>query len=215
MLTTYEVDNYAGLPGMNGFDLGMKFGSMRTNWERSLRRIRSCGSRSAGKAGRRWMRREAVDREAAQRETARREAGNFSRPRRRCRNRGVLKRIVCENASYLTKTVIIATGAHHRKLGAAGRRAADRHGGFPTAPPATALSLKIKPTAVCRRGRRGDRGRDLSFQALQKGISDSIAVMSCGGAKSLQSRLLSMENVEVYWDTVGGIHRRRRSGRKP
>ena len=23
VLTTYEVDNYAGLPGMNGFDLGM------------------------------------------------------------------------------------------------------------------------------------------------------------------------------------------------
>lgn len=25
MLTTYEVDNYAGLPGIGGFDLGMKF----------------------------------------------------------------------------------------------------------------------------------------------------------------------------------------------
>ena len=25
VLTTYEVDNYAGLPGINGFDLGMKF----------------------------------------------------------------------------------------------------------------------------------------------------------------------------------------------
>ena len=25
ILNTYEVDNYLGLPGMNGFDLGMKF----------------------------------------------------------------------------------------------------------------------------------------------------------------------------------------------
>ena len=25
VLTTYEVDNYAGLPGINGFELGMKF----------------------------------------------------------------------------------------------------------------------------------------------------------------------------------------------
>lgn len=25
VLTTYEVDNYAGLPGIGGFDLGMKF----------------------------------------------------------------------------------------------------------------------------------------------------------------------------------------------
>ena len=25
VLTTYEVDNYPGLPGINGFDLGMKF----------------------------------------------------------------------------------------------------------------------------------------------------------------------------------------------
>lgn len=25
VLTTYEVDNYLGLPGINGFDLGTKF----------------------------------------------------------------------------------------------------------------------------------------------------------------------------------------------
>ena len=25
VLTTYEVDNYLGMKGMNGFDLGMKF----------------------------------------------------------------------------------------------------------------------------------------------------------------------------------------------
>ena len=25
VLNTYEVDNYLGLPGMNGFDMGMKF----------------------------------------------------------------------------------------------------------------------------------------------------------------------------------------------
>ena len=25
VLTTYEVDNYPGLPGINGFDMGMKF----------------------------------------------------------------------------------------------------------------------------------------------------------------------------------------------
>ena len=41
VLTTYEVDNYAGLPGINGFDLGMKF---REHAERNLPRTPSSGS---------------------------------------------------------------------------------------------------------------------------------------------------------------------------
>ena len=33
---------------------------------------------------------------------------------------GEVKKIVCENDTYLARAVIIATGAHHRKLGAKG-----------------------------------------------------------------------------------------------
>ena len=66
VLTTYEVDNYAGLPGMNGFDLGMKFREHADKLgaefkEDTVLRIEVCGEGG--------------------------ETGNFSRPRRRCRNR--------------------------------------------------------------------------------------------------------------------------------
>ncbi len=38
VLTTYEVDNYLGLPGINGFDLERNSGSMRIKWAPSLRK---------------------------------------------------------------------------------------------------------------------------------------------------------------------------------
>ena len=61
ILNTYEVDNYPGLPGISGFDLGMKL-------------------------------REHADKLGAE----------------------------FEEDTYLARAVIIATGAHHRKLGAKG-----------------------------------------------------------------------------------------------
>ena len=40
ILNTYEVDNYLGLPGISGFDMGMTFRIMQRNWERSSWRLR-------------------------------------------------------------------------------------------------------------------------------------------------------------------------------
>ncbi len=49
VLTTYEVDNYLGLPGSNGFDMGMKFKEHVENLgveitAATVERIESCGS---------------------------------------------------------------------------------------------------------------------------------------------------------------------------
>lgn len=41
VLNTYEVDNYLGMPGINGFDMGVKFGNMPTSWGRRFWRRRS------------------------------------------------------------------------------------------------------------------------------------------------------------------------------
>ena len=41
---------------------------------------------------------------------------------------GEVKKIVCENDTYLARAVIIATGAHHRKLGAKGEEILTRAG---------------------------------------------------------------------------------------
>ena len=80
ILNTYEVDNYPGLPGISGFDLGMKL-------------------------------REHADKLGAEFEEDTVTAAELG---------GEVKKIVCENDTYLARAVIIATGAHHRKLGAKG-----------------------------------------------------------------------------------------------
>ena len=80
ILNTYEVDNYPGLPGSSGFDLGMKF-----------------------------------------REHADRLGASFAEDRiEKLELSGEIKTVVCEKESYRAKTVILATGAHHRKLGVPG-----------------------------------------------------------------------------------------------
>ncbi|MCA5010621.1 FAD-dependent oxidoreductase, partial [Clostridioides difficile] len=76
----YEVDNYPGLPGINGFDLGMKF------------------REHAEKLGAEFSTDEVLRIEASD--------GKFT--------------VVGEERTYATKTVIISTGAQHRKLSVIG-----------------------------------------------------------------------------------------------
>ena len=80
VLNTYEVDNYPGLPGINGYDLGMKL------------------REHADALGAVFAEDEVV----------------------RVENDGEIKRVVCEQETYEAKALIIATGAHHRKLGVPG-----------------------------------------------------------------------------------------------
>ena len=80
VLTTYEVDNYLGLPGISGFDLGTRF------------------REHADKMGA-----EFVEAEVEQIE-----------------DHGTVKKIVTNAGDYEAKTVILAMGAHHAKLGVPG-----------------------------------------------------------------------------------------------
>ena len=80
VLNTYEVDNYPGLPGINGYDLGMKF------------------REHADKLGAEFVTDDVVRVEKAD--------GLFT--------------VTCEEESYTAKTVIISTGASHRKLAVPG-----------------------------------------------------------------------------------------------
>ena len=200
VLTTYEVDNYAGLPGMNGFDLGMKFREHADKLgaefkEDTVLRIEVCGEggetldaqRGGGQRG-------GAERDGAQR------GGELLQAAEAMPESGVLKRIVCENASYLTKTVIIATGAHHRKLGAAGE---ERLTGMGVSYCATCdgAFFKNKTTAVVGGGDVAIEDA-IFLSRLCKKVYLIHRRDELRGAKSLQSRLLSMENVEVYWDTV-------------
>lgn len=80
VLNTYEVDNYPGLPGIGGYELGMKL------------------REHADKLGAEFKEDETL----------------------RIETREGVHSVVCEEQTYETKTVIIATGASHRKLEAPG-----------------------------------------------------------------------------------------------
>lgn len=174
VLTTYEVDNYAGLPGIGGFDLGMKFREHADNLgaefaEDTVLRIEEADAADAGLL------------QAA-------EIG------------GGLKKIVCENETYLTKTVIIATGAHHRKLGVPGE---EEMVGMGVSYCATCdgAFFKNKKTVVVGGGDVAIE--DAIFLAR---ICEKVYLVhrrdELRGAKSLQKKLMAMENVEILWDTV-------------
>ena len=80
VLTTYDVDNYLGLPGIGGFEMGMKF------------------AEHAKKLGVSFVTENVISMDAA----------------------GEGKKVVTDKKEYEAKTIIIATGAVHRKAGIPG-----------------------------------------------------------------------------------------------
>ena len=116
---TYEVDNYAGLPGINGFDLGMKFREHADKLGVEFAKDTVLKIETADLAD------ENEVLEAA-------EAGAGHPP--------VIRQVVGKKETRLAKAVIIASGAHHRKLGIPGEAGAYGKRRFPTVRPATARS---------------------------------------------------------------------------
>ena len=160
VLNTYEVDNYPGLPGIGGFDLGMKFRD------------------HAEKLGAVF----AVDTVIRIEED---EEG---------------KVIVCENGSYRTKAVLIASGAVHRKLGVPGEEALTGMGVSYCATCDGAF-FRNKVTAVVG-------GGDVALEDaifLSRTCKRVYLIHrrdELRGARSLQETLFKQDNIEVLWDTV-------------
>jgi len=160
VLTTSEVDNYPGLPGIGGFDLGMK---MREH---------------ADQLGAHFSDDELLS----------------------ITDEGKVKTVVCENGTYQTKTVIIATGASHRKLGAPGE---EELAGMGVSYCATCdgAFFRNKVTAVIG-------GGDVAIEDaifLSRLCKKVYVIHRRGqlrGARSLQDKLFSLENVEMVWDSV-------------
>jgi len=160
VLTTYEVDNYPGLPGINGFDLAKK---LREHAE-------GLGARF-------------VEDEV--------NAIGFD---------GNIKYVSCAKKIYETKTILIATGAGHRRLGAKGEE--------------RLIGRGVGYCAVCDGALY--RGKDVAVVGGgDVAIEDAIFLSRfCNkvylihrrdefrAAKSLQDQLSKCNNVEILWDTV-------------
>lgn len=185
VLTTYEVDNYAGLPGIGGFDLGMKFREHADKLgvefaKDTVQKIESAESADAS------------GKEEEQELLTAAEAGAERPP--------VIYQVVCKKETRLARAVIIASGAHHRKLEILGE--AEFTGkGVSYCATCDGAFFRKKTTAVIG---GGDVAlEDAIFLAR---LCEKVYVIhrrdEFRGAKSLQKRLMELPNVEILWDTV-------------
>lgn len=177
VLTTYEVDNYPGLPGIGGFDLGMKFRQHAEQLEASFQ-----------------------EDEVQRIEMAAEDDEELKAAEIWPGSSAAVKKVVCKKDTYLAKSVIIATGATHRKLGVPGE---EELAGMGVSYCATCdgAFFKKKVTAVVG-------GGDVAIEDaifLARMCSHVYLIHrrdELRGAKSLQEKLLALDNVTVLWDSV-------------
>ena len=160
VLNTYEVDNYPGLPEINGFDMGQKF------------------RQHAEKLGSQFIKDEVLELEIMD----------------------DIKKVHCKKNEFLTKTVIIATGAQHRLLEVKGEK--EFYGkGVSYCATCDGAFYKEKTVAVVG-------GDDVALEdaIFLSRICKKVYLIhrrdEFRGVKILQEKVFSISNIEVIWDTV-------------
>ena len=175
VVNTYEVDNYPGLPGMNGFDMGASF------------------REHAEKLGAQFITekvQEVVPETEDESEMHVAEDGPAVE----------LKKVITDKNEYKTRTIVIATGARHSKLGIPGE---EEFSGMGVSYCATCdgAFFKDKTTAVIGGG--DVAVEDAIFLArICKKVYLIHRRHELRAAKILQERLFSLDNVEIVWDHV-------------
>ncbi len=167
IIDTYEVDNYLGIPGVNGFDLAMKF-------------------------------REHADKLGA-------EFADATVTSVVCEDEGSAEKlpvykVITDNGEFETHTIILATGAHHSKLGIPGE---EEYIGKGVSYCATCdgAFYKGKITAV-------NGGGDVAVEdaIFLSRFSEKVYLIhrrdELRATKILQDELFEIPNIEVIWDSV-------------
>lgn len=167
IIDTYEVDNYLGIPGINGFDLAMKFrehaDKLGTEFADGTVTSVTC-----------------ID-----------EGSDAKAP---------VYKVVTDEGEYETHTIILATGAHHSKLGIPGEEELTGKGVSYCATCDGAF-YKNKVTAV-------NGGGDVAVEDaiyLSRFCSKVYLIHrrnELRAAKILQDELFGIPNIEVVWDSV-------------
>lgn len=160
VLTTYEVDNYPGLPGIGGFELGMKF---REHADR--------------------MQVEFIEEEVEQIE----DAGDY-------------KKVITTQGEHEARTVLLATGAVHAKLGIPGE---DELAGMGVSYCATCDGAFFRKKATAVIGGGDVAVEDAIFLSR---MCEKVYLIhrrdELRAAKSLQKELFELPNVEVLWNSL-------------
>lgn len=178
VLNTYEVDNYPGLPGINGFDLGMKF---REHADKL-----GCEFLNTAVLSIKEMREAKADLQAA------------SISRFADKKEGFL--VETEEGILETKTVLAAMGASHAKLNVPGE---EELAGMGVSYCATCdgAFFRGKTTAVIG-------GGDVAVEDaifLARGCEKVYLIHrrdKLRAARILQEEVKALPNVEIIWDTV-------------
>jgi len=160
ILNTYEVDNYLGLPGISGWDMGETFRA------------------HADKMGAKFVEEEVLSVSDA----------------------GSVKIVKTDKAEYETKTVILATGAHHALLGIPGE---EELTGMGVSYCATCDGAFFRNRTVAVVGGGDVAVEDAIF--LARACAKVYLIHrrdELRAAKSLQDSLLALPNVEVLWSHV-------------
>lgn len=160
IVNTPDVDNYPGLPGVGGFELGSKF-------------------------------RAHADAMGIETVTAEVTSVDLS---------GEKKLVVTDEKTYEGRTVVIATGATHRKLGVPGE---ERLTGAGVSYCATCDGAFFRGKEVAVIGGGDVALEDALFLAR---ISSRVYLIhrrdAFRGAKSLQEKVFATENITVIWNAV-------------
>ena len=195
VLSTYEVDNYPGFPGINGFDLGMKLRQHADQLEAVF-----CEDEVEGIE---LVKAEEQQGEEQLQAAELREISDSMMSKsaaEKTGNSAVMKRIIGKKDTYYAKTVIIASGAMHSKLGVPGE---EEFGGMGVSYCATCdgAFFRKKVTAVVGGGDVAIE--DAIFLAR---MCEQVYLIhrrdQLRGARSLQEKLFALDYVTVLWDTV-------------
>lgn len=206
IIDTYEVDNYPGLPGINGFDLAEKFQehSARMGTEyimgevTAVREAETSQKRGAARQDRfEGLLRAAEQSVSEETESIESTAYQVEFPEQN----GTLWEVELEDGTkYQTRAIVIATGARHRKLGVPGE---ERLTGAGVSYCATCDGAFFREKKVAVIGGGDVAVEDAIFLAR---LCEKVYVVhrrdSLRAAGGLCKRLMELPNVEILWDTV-------------
>lgn len=197
VLNTYEVDNYPGLPGINGFELGMKFREHADKLEcefqeASVQEVRKSGAQDKKRAAEE-PEKELAGQTKSNDTTAEIKAASLDKE-----DAGFV--VVTDQGEIHTKTVLAAMGATHAKLNIPGE---EELAGMGVSYCATCdgAFFKGKVTAVIG-------GGDVAVEDaifLARGCRKVYLIHrrdELRAADVLQKELMSLPNVKILWDTV-------------
>lgn len=160
VLNTYEVDNYPGLPSINGFEMGQKF------------------RKHAEDLGSTFKKDEVMELKVMDK----------------------IKQVICKKQTYLTRTIIISTGANPRMLEVKGEKEFYSKG-ISYCATCDGAFYRDKTTAVVG---GGDVALEdaIFLSRMCKKVYLIHRRNEFRGAKVLQEKVLNLNNVEIIWDTT-------------